>query len=302
MKEPKTYKLETQLIEKMEELASSSGLSTQNDFMEDMVRVYEMHRLKEGIGGGYASLLSEWEYHKNREYEIIVNIIESESAARLEITQEHEKVLAERSAAFFAQEQTIAEQTVEIKRLKEESKVLVKTNTEHEQLIEQLRDNQKKGDSLIEEYKGKIDTLSGLLNESKAAAAESKELAGQVAELQTSQDKHMDRIARLENDITVLEQQRQEQLEQQTERHEQELQQQQARLDVQRERDLVQLRVEYQNKIEKLSADARVSSEESTAEIRKLYSIVDSLREKAGAAKSTTSRKTATPKDEGKTQ
>lgn len=277
-KEPKTYKLDSDLIEQLEILSAKSGAANQSDFFEQLARVYEMHQLKESAGSGYKALLTEWEYHKSRDYQILVNIIESEAAAKMDMGQQHEQTLAARNQAFLAQEQTISEQALEIKQLKEEIKVTLKANGENELLIEQLRDNLKKGDSLIEGYKEKIDTLTGLLNDSRAAAAESKELAEKVAELQKDHNIDVERITHLEREIADMEKQRQEQ----AERHTAALKQQQESMDVQRERELVQLKGEYQDKIEALSAKAneryREASEAATAEIRSLYNTIDSLR------------------------
>lgn len=281
-KEPKTYKLDTDLITKLEILSAQSGAANQSDFFDELARVFEMHQLKEGAGSGYKALLTEWEYHKSRDYQILVNIIESEAAAKMDMGQQHEQTLAARNEAFLAQEQTISEQALEIRQLKEENKAAIKVNSEHEQLIEQLRDSQRKGDSLIQEYREKNDTLTGLLNESKAAAAESKKLAERVAELEAKEDKHVQRIGRLEKDIADLEKQRQEQLKLQAERHEAALQQQQGHMDLQRERELVQLKGEYQDKFEKLSTEAteryRVANEQANNELKQLYKTIDELR------------------------
>lgn len=282
MKEPKTYKLESEVIERIEKLGDELGFKNKGDLLEDMTRSYELNRMKDGVAIGYKALLDEWEYHKTRDREILINIIQTEAAAKMEMTQQHELVLSDRNSTFLAQEQTISAQALEIKQLKEENKAAIKVNSEHEQLIEQLRDSQRKGDSLIQEYREKNDTLTGLLNESKAAAAESKKLAERVGELEAKEDKHVQRIGRLEKDIADLEKQRQEQLKVQAERHEAALQQQQGHMDLQRERELVQLKGEYQDKIEKLSTEAteryRVANEQANNELKQLYKTIDELR------------------------
>ncbi|MGM1023746.1 MAG: hypothetical protein ACQEXV_25205 [Bacillota bacterium] len=290
----KNYRVKPEIRKAVERQYADSEFETEGDFLEYLSQLHEMQQLKSGVASGYRKLLNEREYHRRRDEEIFLTMIQSEAAARLELTQNHEAVLAERNNAFLAQEQTITELNLGIKQIKEERDALTKERVEYEQLIAQLRENQKKGDMLVEEYREKIDTLSGLVNQYQAAAQENKQLGEQVLALEKMEDKQANQIAKLESDIAALKQQKEE-----------ELKQQEARLDIQKERELLKLQGDYQAKIEQLSAEMRKASEESTAEIRKLLNDLNNLRESKtegakSTAKSTTNRRSAAGKGEGK--
>ncbi|MEF3304199.1 hypothetical protein [Paenibacillus sp. GYB003] len=287
---PKTYRGRPETIAKLEELMANSGLPTQAEFLDHIAGIVEMTQLKDGIASGYRKLLDEREYHIRRDQEILLTIIQSEAASKLELTQKHEETLAERNAAFMAQEQTISEMTAEMKQLKEERGRLEKELQEKAERLSQYENITRKNDLLLEELGEKNKTLVGQLSEYQAAVDENKELRQQINELTRQTEKQAERITSLEQQQERDRQQQTEQLAQLKERHAEELERLKDRLEVQRERELVQVRSEYQEKLEKVSAEANAKQKEATVQISKLYEQLNALREQQVQGRSATAK------------
>src|SRR5690606_10599842 len=182
-KEVKSYKVSSELKEKLENLFNESGLETQEAFLEHVATLYEMQRIKEGGAAGYKKQLDELEYHTRRSVELFLGMIETETAERLQLNQQHEETLADRAATIFNQEQEIADLRKEAKQQSEELARLIKENEAQAKQAEQLAEISRKDNLLVEEYRQRIDTLSGLVNEYKAASDENKDLKVQLTEL-----------------------------------------------------------------------------------------------------------------------
>jgi hypothetical protein len=260
------------LKEKLERLATDSGLETQEAFIEQMAALYELQQLKEGHGSGYAKQIDELEYHTRRSVELFIGMINTEAAERLELSQRHDETLADRAATIFTVEQENSELRKEAKAQADELARLVKENEAQVKQAEQLMEISRKDNLLVEEYRQRIDTLSGLVNEYKAAAAENHDLKSKVSELTSLSEKQAGRTASLEEDVATQETLRAEQLRQQEQRHREALERIAERKDVEKERELLAIRTEYQGKLEK-------ANEEATAKLRELYAQIDRLRE-----------------------
>lgn len=271
-KTTKAYKVSTELKEKLERLAAESGLETQEAFIEQLAALYELQQLKEGNGSGYAKQIDELEYHTRRSAEIIVSVINTEAAARLELSQQHEEKQETAAAELFAQQGEIAELRKEAKVQAEELARLTKENESQAKLVEQLEASAHDKTLLVEEYRQRIDTLSGLVNEYKEAADENKELKTKVLGLTEITKKQAEEIDKLKVDKQVIDDQRVRELEQLKESHRDALERQTERKDVEKEREMLALRTEYQTKLEKEREDA-------TSKLRELYEQRDQLRE-----------------------
>ncbi|MDO3682005.1 hypothetical protein [Paenibacillus ehimensis] len=279
----KSIRVRPEIKQKVEELFAGSGLQTEGEFLEYLAQLFEMQQLKEGVAAGYRKLLEEREYHKRRDEEIFMTMIQSEAAARLELTQSHEAVLAERNAVFLAQEQTIAELTAEIKQLREEVARFAKENGDQAKQLTQFEDITKKNNLLLEQYEEKNTALSAQLTEYQETLDENKMLHRQVDELTRQTEKQAEQIESLEREQQRVEQQHADRIRQLEARQAEELDRLKERLDVQRERELVQTRSEYQEKLEKLGAESTARQQEATAQISKLYEQINELREQLQA-------------------
>lgn len=272
-KTTKAYKVSPELKEKLERLAVESGLDTQEAFIEHLAALYELQRLKEGNGSGYAKQLEELEYHLRRPLDLFIGMVETEAAARLQQTQQHDETLAARAATILAQEQELAESKKIAKMLNDELVALSKEYETQTKLVEQLGAAVQDKAALVEEYRSKNDTLAGLVNDYKTAADENKALAAEVSRLTVLTDKQGEHVLALEGDLKALDELRAEQLRQAEERQTAALERLSERKDVEREREILALRTEYQAKLE-------AAQTEATARLRELYDQRDALRER----------------------
>lgn len=266
-KTTKAYKVSSELKEKLERLAAESGLETQEAFIEQLAALYELQRLKEGSGSGYAKQIEEYEYHSRRGSELIVSIVQTEAAERLQQTQQHEETLAIRSATIFAQEQEIAELKKDAKLQAEELARIVKENDTNVKLVEQLQESVRDKGLIADQRGQEIATLSGIINEYKAAAEENKELKTEVSRLTMLSEKQAEQIEELKIDKEVIDDERVRQLEQAAERQREALELLSKQKDAERKEALADLRDKQQDKIEK-----------ATEEIRALYAQIEQLR------------------------
>lgn len=265
---PKSYRVKPETKAKVEALFADSGISTEGDFLEYMAQLVEMQQLKEGVASGYRKLLEEREYHQRRDQDIFMTMIQSEAAARLELTQTHEAVLSERNTAFLLQEQTIQELKTESKEQTEANERITKEYAELGKQVAQLEDISKKNDLLLEQYKEKNADLSEQLADYQATMEENKALQHQVNELKSQTEKQAEQIKQLET------------------RHDEALERLQERLDLQRERELLKVQAEYQEKLEKAGVDATNRQQEANTQMSKLYEQINELRAQLQAPRS----------------
>lgn len=271
-KTTKAYKVSQEVKEKLEKLFADSEMDTQEAFIEHIATLYEMQLLKEGGAAGYKKQLDELEYHTRRSVELFLGMIETETAERLQIVQQHDEVLTDRASTIFSQEQEISELKKEAKQQSEELARLMKESEGQAKQYEQLQEISRKDNLLVEEYRQRIDTLSGLVNEYKAAAEENKELKIKVNELTKLTENQAVRVVDLEGDVTALQELKDEALRQQEERHKEALERLTERKEVEKERELLAVREEYRAKREK-------ANDETTTQLRELYNQLEKLRE-----------------------
>ncbi|MEC0373324.1 hypothetical protein [Paenibacillus chibensis] len=270
-KEVKSYKVSPELKEKLENLFSESGLETQEAFLEHVATLYEMQRIKEGGAAGYKKQLDELEYHTRRSVELFLGMIETETAERIQLNQQHDETLADRAATIMSQEQEISELRKEVKRVTDEFAQLTKDHEAQLKQAEQLAEISRKDNLLVEEYRGRIDTLSGLVNEYKAAADENKDLRAQIAEATQQIKQQAEKIEDLQQEAKELEESSNERVQALEVRAKDDLERLAERKEVEKERELLQLRTEYQAKLEK-------AHDEATSKLRELYDQINQMR------------------------
>ncbi|MFX3643249.1 MAG: hypothetical protein ACE3L7_32155 [Candidatus Pristimantibacillus sp.] len=266
-KTTKAYKISPELKEKLERLAAESGLDTQEAFIEQLAALYELQLLKEGNGSGYAKQIDELEYHTRRSVELFVGMINTEAAERLQQSQQHDVTLSERAATIYGQEQEIAEQRKEAKAQADELVRIAKENEQQGKLVEQLQESLRDKSLIVEQRGQEIATLSGIVNEYKAAAEENKELKTKISEFTILTDKQATRVATLESDLVALEKLKIEQQHQAETRHTEALNLLSKQKDVERKEALADIREKQQDKLEQANED-----------IRKLYADIENIR------------------------
>jgi colicin import membrane protein len=267
---PKTFKVSSELKDKLEKLFED--FPTQEAFLEHVVALYEMQQLKEGTPG-YAKQLDELDYHTRRINELYLAMIQTETAARLELTQEHDEKLADRAATITLQEQEIQQLKQEAAKLSNEIERIQKEHADQVKLNAQLEEINRKDNLLVEQYKDRNDTLTGLVNEYKAAADENKELHIQLQEKDRELEAQTAKLMEAETKLAAIEKEREDERRKLVEQHKENMDRLTERLQLEKERELVALRSEYQLKSEK-------ASEEATTTIRSLYAEIAALQKK----------------------
>lgn len=270
-KTTKSYKLSPELKEKLERLAADSGLETQEAFIEQLAALYELQQMKEGHGSGYAKQIEELEYHTRRSVELFIGVINTESAERLQMNQEYEEKLSDRAAVIFSQEQEISELRKELKMRLDELERMSKEKEAQARLNEQLETAARDKGLLVDQYREKVDTLSGLVNEYKAAAEENKTLHSEISKMTMFTEKQDGRISSLEAEMAELSKHTEEQMRQAEERHKELLERLTERKETEKEREVLKVRTEYQEKLE-------AAQTEATAKIRELYDQLERQR------------------------
>lgn len=170
-----------ELKEKVALLIENSGL-TQKEWYEKAISLADMQMLKEGARD-YSADLSELEMHTQRIYELIGNMVKRAGYEKDSVERKLDEVKASQNEVISEYQQKLK---VEIE-LRQEAEEQTKTSIENEgKLSDQLFQLQKantNNESLIEEYKGKIDTLSSLVAEYQAYATENKQLQADMRDL-----------------------------------------------------------------------------------------------------------------------
>lgn len=267
----KAYKVSPEVKEKLETLFAQSGMETQEGFIEHLAAQYELQQLKVVVPG-YKKQLDELDIHARRVNEIFLSMINTEGAERIELVRQFEKKLEERSGVIYLQEQQISEMSKLAKQQEGDLAKALKDNTEISTQLGQAQEISLKGNLLVEEYGKQILSLTGMLDENKAAVDESKGLKAQLTELTNLTDKQVAKILDLAINLQELQESHANQIEQHGIRHKEDLERLLERKDLEKERELLGVRMEYQAKFEK-------SNEDGTEKIRDLYEQIDKLRE-----------------------
>lgn len=255
-KELKAIKVTSEFKDHLNNIIAQSGLPTDEAWLEEATKLWELKMLKEG-NPGYKKELDELEYHTQRTLEIFISMIGSEAADRHKLVQEHEEQMMQKQDEITR----IAAENGEIKKqLQTATELLGQANKdkgELEKQIRQLEEIVRKNDLLISEYKEKNDTLAGLVKEYKPAGDKLRSLESELAKTQSENERMKDNVRRLEMQATQLE-----------ERHKEELARLAEKKDLEKEREILQLRAEHQNKLQEIT-------ETSNAKIRELLAALE---------------------------
>jgi len=247
-KETKAIKVTSEFKDHLNTLIAQSGLPTDEAWLEEATKLWELKMLKEG-NPGYKKELDELEYHTKRTLEIFIAMIGAEAADRLKMIQEHEEQLSQKQAEIT---RLTAENGDQKRQIQAAAELLGQANKDKgdlEKQIRQLEEIVRKNDLLIGEYKEKNDTLTGLVNEYKPAGDKLKALEAELAKAQTENERLKDTVNRLET-VTA----------QTAERHKEELSRLEERKELEKEREVLRLRSEHQTKLQEVTeaANAKV--------------------------------------------
>lgn len=262
-------KVSEKLHDRVKDMIEISGMSSK-DWFEKAVALTEMQSIKQGATE-YNQDLSELEIHTTRIYELITNMIQRSIYIKDSAVKEVSDKL-EQKEAIIGEYQEKANNAIE--QLKESQELVKVLETEKEELSKQLDQalsTNENNQLLINEYKEKNDTLSGLVTQYKGYAEENEQLKQEHAavverlrsainELKTQNEYQLDEIKELKQTNESLK-----------DKHAVELERLTEKMDYEKNKALLELEREYQQKL--LSAN-----EEYTKRIQQLYDEINATR------------------------
>lgn len=265
----KAFDVSEELKQRIESTIEASGMQ-QKEWIEAVTNLWIMQDMKQGLPD-YQKDISELELHTNRINQLVMNMIQRSAFEKGEIERQVEEIKT-------AKNQIIEGYQVELSDLKKHLQAFEEEALRHKQMKEDaerhVRQLEEAGDNnklLIQEYKEKNDTLTGLVNQFRQGYEDSQTLKIQISEMSQQMKKIESELQEEQQTIKDMEEIRKEQLHQQEERHKTEMERIVERKDVEKERELLQVRTEFQDKLQK-------ANEESTAKIQGLYERIEQVR------------------------
>lgn len=291
-------KLDAELKEKLQGIIKDDFESSK-DFMEQVVSLYELNKLKQGKNVLTAEV-EELESLTRRINGIFINAnakinsMLQDKDSRAEQQQELKQRLIERL------QNDIAKLEQEKERVSNINDSLTVMNEDYKQQVNQLTKSKETLEQLVTEYKEKNDLLTGTLTEYKAEHENNKLLQEQNRELE---DKlHELNVASTEQAKQIIDSDKK--LQEQAQKHENELQElkakhgeelntTRARAEIEANMKLLELQVEHQAKIQVLQEKHNAEIEQYQAKYRQLLEQMEQKK----ATKSTAKKLPPLPKE-----
>lgn len=262
-------KVSEELNDRVKDLIEASGI-TAKEWFEKAVSMTELHAIKRGATD-YNQDLSELEVHTTRIYELVSSMIQRSIYIKDHAIKEYADRLDQKEAI-------ISEYQTKATTSQEDAKVAMQMasalETEKADLLkqlEELRSVNLNNQRLIDEYKEKNDTLSGLVSKYQSFAEENEKLKddfskererlqSQVKEISTQNDQQQDEIKGLSQQIETL-----------NRNHEIEVERLTERKDYEKDKALLECERNYQERL-------LTANNEYNERIRELYNEVSNVR------------------------
>lgn len=229
----KSYKITPDLKDEVKSLFLESETKNEDEWFEKVIHIYKLHLLKER-NPGYGKLLEYLESHLQGISETFMQMMDIEAEEKRRLIEQHEVDETDLRVTLQDNKIKLQDKTKEA----EEMQLKVKAKDEDLQqktaLIKQMEESSQNAKLLVEEYRGKNDTLAGLVKKQQESAEAGEKIRSDYESLQR-------KYADLEREMASL-----------TERHARELERISEKKDIEREREIIKLRTEYQEDNEKL--------------------------------------------------
>lgn len=174
------FKVTDELYDKAKLLIESSGLSSK-EWFENALATYEVKTLQTN-SPEFTRDLSELEVHTTRIYELVVNMVQQSIYFKDQAVREVTEQLAKKEQLLSELQEKLQSTKDFAKSLQEEKELLEQLQEEQTKQLEDARKSIENNQLLIEEYKEKNDTLSGLVNKYQGYAEENEQLKAHFAE------------------------------------------------------------------------------------------------------------------------
>ena len=173
-------KVTEEVYEKAQATIAMSGL-TAKDWLEKAVALYEINSLKDGISGDYSNDLAELEVHTTRIYTLISNMVARSTYLKDHAVKEvTDKLEGKESIISELQEQNKTLKAT-ISALEEQQKSATENATALEDKLTSMQNALHNNQALINEYKEKNDTLSGLVTKYSSYSDDNERLKAEMA-------------------------------------------------------------------------------------------------------------------------
>lgn len=272
-------KVSEELYEKVKNMIDNSGDSAK-EWFEKAVAISELQSIKQGAAD-YSQDLNELEVHTARIYELISNMIQRSIYTKDHAVKEISDKLEQKEAIIGEYQEKAGHAIDELKQAQEALKVLDQEKNELSKQLDESRSTNENNQLLINEYKEKNDTLSGLVSKYQAFADENEKLKeqfaherarleSQVKEISIQNDGQQDEIKGLKQQLQSLKDHHAMELERLTEKKDYE--KDKALLENERgyQQKLLQANEEYNNRIKQLYDEINSVRKEYEDKIEKL--------------------------------
>ena len=268
-------KLDAELKEKLQGIIKDDFESSK-DFMEQVVSLYELNKLKQGENVLTAEV-EELESLTRRINGIFINAnakinsMLQDKDSRAEQQQELKQKLIERLQTDITKLEQEKEQVSNI------NDSLTVMNEDYKQQVNQLTKSKDTLEQLVTEYKEKNDMLTGTLTEYKAEHENNKllqeqnrELENKLHELNVASTEQAKKIIDSDKKLQEQAQKHENELQELKAKHSEELNTAKARAEIEANMKLLELQVEHQAKMQALQEKHNAEIEQYQAKYRQL--------------------------------
>jgi FtsZ-binding cell division protein ZapB len=262
-------KVSEELHDRVKVMIENSGASSK-EWFEKAVAVAEMQSIKQGATD-YNQDLTELEVHTTRIYELISNMVQRSIYIKDHAVKEVADKLEQKELIIGEYQEKAKVAIEESKTISEALKALEQEKGELAKQLDSQKATNENNQLLINEYKEKNDTLSGLVSKYQSFAEENEKLKAEHSKererLQSQVKEVMGQNADQLEDIKTL----QRQIESLQSSHTIELERTNEKKDFEREKAVLEIEREYQQKLLQ-------SNEEYNNRIKIMYEEMNSIR------------------------
>ena len=262
-------KVSEELHDRVKEMIDASGI-TAKEWFEKAVSMTELHAIKQGATD-YNQDLSELEVHTTRIYELVSSMIQRSIYIKDHAIKEYADRLDQKEGIISEYQSKATTSQEEAKVAMQMASALETEKADLLKQLEELRSVNLNNQRLIDEYKEKNDTLSGLVSKYQLFAEENEKLKddfskererlqSQVKEISSQNDHQQDEIKGLTQQIETL-----------NRNHEIEVERLTERKDYEKDKALLECERNYQERL-------LTANNEYNERIRDLYNEISNVR------------------------
>ena len=232
-----SVRIPDEMKEKISGMISESGLNSK-DFLAQIIQIYELKQVKD-LQPLIESDIDELAAITGRINNIFINIGNRITSYLRQKDDENHLKLTEKSEMLELLNKNIKEQDEKLLKYQEKVNALENENEEVNFKFAQLNEICEANKALLAEYKDKSDTLLELLNENKEYKATIENLKSELSLLEIKSQEYETIISNLKNQL-------------QTSEHEFKiaLQKEQELFQLNKDKEILQLKTDYQQKVE----------------------------------------------------